>query len=421
MRHLLTACTKSIAIDNNGRRHAGIREVIHNPCKPEIATISNNVLTITDTITHQATDKTDVTPPADSMIIDMLKFNQNGTSLAIGYSNLKTKSLIVIFDLQVKDIRSFWATSYVVSACDFNADGTELITTYRNQPIIEVWNTTNEGPKSKQEIAIPKPAYAITCCPVAQVVATGHTDGTVTLWDANTYEQRAVLTTDAPDKNVINLLAFNHDGTKLAAGSTNIIKEVRDEHKNLLEAEVAHVIQTWNINNKFEGKHFTTYSSEYSNRLLSLTYDPASRYIISFSTLPLIRFWDLVDNTCVLTLNSEGCLPFHATFNPSASHVMYPALMGSKVTIWNLSLAHKIAREELTYEQALLLNTIVPEDDEWNKIDKLHKEYNNSPEDSTKVYEACEIIKTSFHNLSENHRNKLIEIGFDVDKPNPNT
>ena len=100
---------------------------------------------------------------------------------------------------------------------------------------------------------------------------------------------------------------------------------------------------------------------------------------------------------------------------------MYPALMGSKVTIWNLSLAHKIAREELTYEQALLLNTIVPEDDEWNKIDKLHKEYNNSPEDSTKVYEACEIIKTSFHNLSENHRNKLIEIGFDVDKPNPNT
>jgi WD40 repeat protein len=419
--HLLTACTKSIHINNSdGHQLTNLRRIIHNPCKPEIATISDNIFTITDTITGETTSKYKI-QLLNNMRIQIFKFNHNGTSLAIGGSDLNNRNLIIIFDLLTKNIVR-WVPSYGVSACDFNADGTELITTYKDQPIIEVWNSTNEGPKSKQKIAVPKPAYAVTCCPVAQVFATGHTDGTVTLWNANTYEQGAILTTNASDKGIIDLLTFNHDGTKLAAGSTNVIKEVPDEHNNLLTAEVAHVIQTWNTKNKFEGKHFTTYSSEYLNRLLSIAYDPASRYIISFSSLPLIRFWDINKNTCILTLNGNGGLPFDATFNPLGSHVIYPATMeptpiSSEVIRWDLSFAHKVACDELTYEQACLLNTIAPEDTTWKTINGLYQEYNGNPKKCGKLYYLCKIIKESFINLPESHRNKLIQIGFDVDKP----
>lgn len=165
-------------------------------------------------------------------------------------------------------------------------------------------------------------ANCVVFSPDGAWIATGSSDGTIRIWDAQTGAEIATLTGHtAPIVSV----AFNPDGTKLASGSYDSSIKIWDPRS---------------------GEELRTLD-EHTATVRSVAFSPNGQFLASGSDDNHIRLWDL-------RAAWTGCLTGHrgavsqVAFSPDGNQLV-SASRDSKIKLWDVSDRHAV-REIRTFD-----------------------------------------------------------------------
>lgn len=169
---------------------------------------------------------------------------------------------------------------------------------------VTFWNTaTGTAIKSVKQ---PSWVTAMAFRPDGDVLATGHDDGRVRLWDVAS----ATMTREWQMEDTgISTLAFSSDGQKLAAGR---------EDRTLCLLDVVHGV----VIGKLKG---------HTDRISAITWHPSTRFFATSSWDTTCRVWNVQQGEQIYILNGQADQVHTAAFSPNGSML---ASSDSEATIW---------------------------------------------------------------------------------------
>ena len=151
---------------------------------------------------------------------------------------------------------------------------------------------------------------AVAYHPLGHVLATGHDDGSVRLWDVPTGKELRALSHFATDR--VSSVAWSPDGRQLASGS---------EHK---------LVRLWDT---VTGQLVRTLP-DHSRGVLSVAWSPDGRQLASGSGDKTVRLWEVATGKLVRVLSGHTERVFSVAFSPDGRQLASGS--GDKtVRLWN--------------------------------------------------------------------------------------
>ena len=149
-----------------------------------------------------------------SRFVQSVAFSPDGSKLAIGglhavfIRNATTAELMTTHKGH---------TGHVISVA-FSPDGSTLASATDHEVLL--WDITGAQPITTIDANKNQMVNCVAISPKGDIIASGQTDGTVTLWDAVIGEQKTTFSTDT---GYVNSIAFTPDGNMLAVGTRGAI------------------------------------------------------------------------------------------------------------------------------------------------------------------------------------------------------
>lgn len=198
---------------------------------------------------------------------------------------------------------------------------------------VTVWEVSSGNQLA--EMSTPNWITAVTFQPGAAVLATGHDDGSVRVWDWS--EQKMLLDLEG-HRLPVSAMAFSHD------------------HKALATAGEDKLIHLWELPS---GKPLGTLTG-HKDRIPGLAWHPDNKRLFSAAWDTTVRVWDTVKREPIILLNSHAT-QVHALALSADGKVLASADSRNDVHLWDTSRHETIAVvREATGEVRCL--TFTPDD-----------------------------------------------------------
>ncbi|MEG3840746.1 NACHT domain-containing protein [Microcoleus sp. herbarium14] len=152
---------------------------------------------------------------------------------------------------------------------------------------------------------------SVTFSPDGKLLATGDSDGVVSLWEASS--GREILTCNG-HTNVVQSVAFSPDGEILASGS----------YEN--------TIKLWNVKT---GECLKVLQG-HTESVMSVTFNPDGNILASGSFDRTIRLWDIRTGECLQILQDHTKVVFSVAFHP-AGEMLASGSGDPTVRLWNIN------------------------------------------------------------------------------------
>lgn len=162
----------------------------------------------------------------------------------------------------------------------------------------------------EQLAAIPQPSWvtAVAFHPQHAIVATGHDDGSIRLWDLPTGKEKATLN---GHRQPISALRFSSDGELLAAAAED------------------RAITVW----KSDGTLVRTMTG-HTDRIPAVAWKPRTRQLVSAGWDTTARIWDIDTGEPVILLNSHADQVVTLAFSPDGS-LLACADTAANIHVWS--------------------------------------------------------------------------------------
>ncbi len=307
--------------------------------------------------------------------VNALAFSQDGKILAsAGFSN----PIIQLWDIEAGTKLSkltLTKASDSINALAFSKDAKTLLSFDRFGEITH-WDIET-GSKTSNLSRIQSSQESVVFSPKNNMLASGHRDGKIRLWDATTGKWQATLTGHArllkrDDKDVW-ALAFSHDGKMLASGSHD--KTVKlwntDNRKNLAtfkghngwviavafsadgsilaSGDTNKIIKLWDVNTKQERATLIGHT----NAISALTFSPDGKTLASGSYDGTIRFWNQDSGEEISTFTAGHTEWVKTVAFSENGTILTSAFFDGSVDVWSV----KTKRELTTFTAAQNENT----------------------------------------------------------------
>ena len=199
-----------------------------------------------------------------------------------------------------------------VTSLTVSADAEHLAATCRDRPLW-VWSQGKEGSWSETLLPehCPGGTRSLGLSPDGLTLAAGNVDGTVSLWDTATSENRVNL---CAGTEMILVVVFSPDGTRLACSSTNSLIYIWE-------------LATHRLLSTLEG---------HRGPVTALAFSPDGRVLASGGEDQTVRLWDMEN------LRESAVLPGHndvvlaVTFSPDGELVASTALNDQGIQLWDV-------------------------------------------------------------------------------------
>jgi WD40 repeat protein len=170
-----------------------------------------------------------------------------------------------------------------------------------------VWDVTTQ----QQIASLPQPSWvtAIAFHPTRRLIASGHDDGTVRLWDLDAQGSPVEL---AHHSQPVSALRFNSDGALLASAGEDRVIAIWDVAAGaLVRAMIGH-----------------------TDRIPALAWQPGSRLLVSAGWDTTARVWDLNTGEPLLLLNTHADQVYTLAFSPDGQ-LLAVADSSATIHIWS--------------------------------------------------------------------------------------
>ncbi len=234
------------------------------------------------TATPSPAPVTSVHPPAVQRVFDDRPFRADGDLLALGFAadgtlwTVEDPGLLRRWDLDGRRQIEWHLLSELENLWAFSRDGRVLASASDE---LSLWDV----PTGQLQAVLPQPSWvtALALRADAGLVATGHEDGAICLWDAANDEQLRDL---HGHHRQVSALAFSPDGTHLASAGEDRIIRVWD-------------VATGQQCAVLEGPH---------DRIPALVWHPGGHRLYSAGWDTSVWVWDVATAAPVILLNSHA-------------------------------------------------------------------------------------------------------------------
>ena len=300
-----------------------VREMAYSPDRATVATLYPRSLSITEHVSGRVL----ASCPTSSARFDRLacvRFSPDGKLVAATDQHGP-----LVLNVATGQSWSCRRRPGDVRSLAYSSDGRRLASARGN--VIELWDTAMpENPELLEgRTAL---VESVAFHPSEPLLAAGHIDGTVRLWNLSTRTSR---TLNGHERSVI-ALAFHPDGKTLATGSFD--KSVRlwdvatgqsvesltaegpvrsvafspDGH-TLAAANHTTTIELWNTATREK----TASLAGHAGPVLSIAFAPDGKTLVSAGSDGALRWWDLVSRACVRTIEDSPRGNLAVAFTPN--------------------------------------------------------------------------------------------------------
>lgn len=245
---------------------------------------------------------------------------------------------------------------WVIVGLDFSHDGSKIATCTYSE--IKIWDA-----KTGEELAtIPKRTSGISSVqfsPDGTTVASGHSDGSVNLWDSRSGQNRSQLIYSREDRTGGSLtIAFSPDGSKIASGELDgfitVWNIMRNEQPQVWKAHAGAVysarfnsdgtrlvsggsdrfVKTWDVETGEMAFGFKGHDDE----VVSVDFSSDNRLIASASFDETVKVWDAQNGDERKTFSGYKFGARSVRFSPDGEQIVV-ACQDKTIKIWKLNSA----------------------------------------------------------------------------------
>jgi WD40 repeat protein len=191
----------------------------------------------------------------------------------------------------------FKMPSSLVSSVAISTDGRFLLSGNYFDKSLTLWDLL-EGKELRTFKGHTKEVYSVAISPDGNYVASGSFDHTVNVWDKETGDKKATFSGHT-DK--VKSVAFSPDSQKVVSGADD------------------RTIRIWNIDRGTEAKTITWQSAEEYDGIISVTFSPDGRYILSHSYKEK-TLWDAFSGQQIKSLGPD--MLSNAVFSPDGKFTL---------------------------------------------------------------------------------------------------
>ncbi|BAZ12479.1 WD-40 repeat-containing protein [Calothrix sp. NIES-4071] len=193
----------------------------------------------------------------------------------------------------------------------FSPDG-KILATGHTEGSISLWDTSNGQHLIKFQ-GYHAPVWCIKFSPDGKILATGADDGVIKLWDASTGEYLKILKTLEGHKSGIFSIIFNYDGKTLITSSTD------------------NSLRVWDINT---GQCIREISQSNSVSITFAALSPDGSIIATCGKSNVITLWELKTGNCIKTLQGHSDWVMSIAFN--AQGVLASTSLDLTIRLWDI-------------------------------------------------------------------------------------
>ena len=239
-------------------------------------------------------------------------FSPDGRTMAVTCSDNAVK----LFDVEYgTELRTLTGHSYEVTSVAFSPDGCTLASASGSHPVnLKLWDV--ESGKELQNLSGLSQDYGSTyrlaISPDGHTLASGGSNGKVTLWDV-TGEEKIRPLAGHQNYDEISSVAFSPDGRTLASASND------------------GTVKLWDVES---GTELHTLSG-HSDSVTSVAFSPDGHTLASASFDRTMKLWDVKSGSELRTLSNKSSSITSVAFSPD-SHTLASGAGNGTIKLWDV-------------------------------------------------------------------------------------
>ncbi|MEQ8791672.1 MAG: WD40 repeat domain-containing protein [Pirellulaceae bacterium] len=215
---------------------------------------------------------------------------------------------IDLFDATaMKYVRTLQGEQAATSCLQFSPDGKILAAAHGGRTI-ELWN--HENGKKTASFSSPTEVWSIAFSPDGALLATGNSEGSTTIRDAKSGEERGRIPAQE-ELGFLGCLAFSPDGKLLAAGGFPVV-------------EGDSPIYVWRLQRASDGGGKVTAKREarfqgHREHTYSLAFSPDGKHLASANQDTTVRIWDVRTHRQFRPITAHTDFVYDVAFSPDGN------------------------------------------------------------------------------------------------------
>ncbi|MGP1474593.1 MAG: WD40 repeat domain-containing protein [Treponema sp.] len=301
---------------------------------------------------------------ADVYGVDNVCYSPDGNYLLSSHLGISTlDSRVKVFDLRTSEYARIFDTKVTVPCLDdplyqymqkIGAASIDCSTDSKSVAIgglttVSIWKISSGKyiwAQDKHEEAYNEEGYIenkvedVAYSPDGKYLASGSWDRTIKIWKASSGE--CIKTFENDNNDAINSICYSPDGKYLASGSGN-----SNGHSavDIWEVDTGKCIRShksYDIRNILSNAIIISASRRYvhngaqTNSIHSVRYSPDGRYIAAGTSYGAIKIIDVVEDSCVETLEDHKDEVYSVSFSPDGSYIVSGSNDGT-IKFWDIS------------------------------------------------------------------------------------